>query len=219
MELGETSLFSMNNDSQIKIVPEGYDNAQMSQEDFLKVLLANLQWQNPLEAQDISQFIDDTVKLREMEALNAFESSVESLKESLNAYSLVFATGFIGKLVEYEGNQTFVEGGKGRAEFTLSEPAQKVVVTLLSPSGEVVEEKTFYDLDAGSYPFEIDNPELPDGYYTVSVSAYAPDGSPVEVEVKSYALVSGVKRDESGEIYLTTEVSQIPFENIIAVGG
>ena len=218
MELGETSLFSMNDDSQIKVVPAGYDNAQMSQEDFLKVLLVNLQWQNPLEAQDVSQFIDDAVKLREMEALDSFESSVKGLKESLNSYSLVFAAGFIGKLVKYEGNQTFVEGGKGRAEFTLSGPARKVVVTLLSPSGEVVEEKTFYNLDAGSYPFEIDNPELPDGYYTVSASAYAPDGSPVEVEVESFALVNGVER-EGEKIYLTTEVSKISFENIIAVGG
>jgi len=221
MELSGISPYEpfLNDDSEIKVVPEGYDNAQMSQEDFLKVLLANIQWQDPLEAQDISEFIDNTVKLREMEVLGSFETSVNTLKDSLSSYALVFGTSLIDKKVKYEGNQTYVEGGKGEAEFTLKEPAERVVVTVVSPSGEVVDEEVFYALSAGSYPFEIDNPSLADGYYTVSVSAYASDGSPVEVSVYSYGVVSGVERSEDGEVLLVTDVAKIPMDKVTAVGG
>ncbi len=209
----------MNNDSSVKVVPEGYDNSKMSKDDFLKVLLTDLQWQDPLQAQDISQFIDNAVKLREMETLNSFEESVDKLKGVFNSYSLLFSSSLIGKTVEYEGNQTFVKEGKGRAEFTLSKEAQEVKVLLLDSSGSVVEEKTFTNLSAGTYPFEIDNPSLKDGYYTVEVSAKASDGSELPVKVESYALIEGIRRDDDGKIYGITSVSQIPLDKITQIGG
>jgi len=43
-----------------QIVQAGYDNSKMENEDFLKVLLADLAWQDPLNAKDISDFIDNT---------------------------------------------------------------------------------------------------------------------------------------------------------------
>lgn len=211
-------IYMKNNDSSLKVVPSNYDNSKMSQEDFMRVLLANLQWQDPLEAQDISQFIDNTVKLREMEVLNSFEDSVKEIKESLNSYSLVFASSFIGKEVEYKGNRTYVKGGKGTFEFSLSSPAQKVVVRVFDSKGNLVEEKELYSLSKGSYPFEIDNPSLADGYYTVSVDAYSLGGSKVDVEVNSFALVEGVKREDN-KVYLKTSSFEIPLEEITYVGG
>jgi flagellar basal-body rod modification protein FlgD len=160
-----------------------------------------------------------TVKLREMEVLNSFESSVKEMSAALNSYSLFFASSFVGKEVLYQGNQTLVREGKGKATFALSSPAQEVTVTVTDSEGNVVERKSFYNLESGSYPFEIDNASLKDGYYTVSVSAKAYDGSPVEVKVESYALVNGVRKDEEGKLYAVTELFEIPAENIMAIGG
>lgn len=95
--------------NEVRIVEAGYDNSKMENEDFLKVLLADLQWQDPLQANDITDFIQNTVKLREMEVLNSFQETVELLKETNEANSLLYASGLIGKKVVYEGNQTFVE--------------------------------------------------------------------------------------------------------------
>jgi len=217
--MASDGVHSVNSDSQVKVLPNNYDNAKMSQEDFLKVLLANIQWQDPLEAQDISEFINNTVKLREMEVLNNFESSVKEMSNSLNSYALFFASSFIGKEVLYQGNQTLVKGGKGKATFSLDSPAQEITLTVTDSDGNLVEKKTFYNLEPGSYPFEIDNASLKDGYYTVSVSAKAYDGSPVEVKVESYALVNGVRKDEEGKLYAVTELFEIPAENIMAIGG
>jgi len=219
MELSGIDSLKLNDDSTVKVVPAGYDNSKMTHDEFLKVLLANIQWQDPLEAQDISQFIDDSVKLREMEVLNSFETSVDKMVKALDSYSLFWASDFIGKEVQYSGNQTFVKDGRGRAVFNLSSPASQVRVTVLDSSGNVVEEKLFTDLSEGSYPVEIDNPSLPDGYYTVNVSATASDGSPVEVTVESYALVEGVKREKDGKVYAVTGVSEIPLDEITAIGG
>jgi len=217
--MGLDGIYRMSDESKVKVVPANYDNSKMSHEEFLKVLLANIQWQDPLEAQDISQFITNTVKLREMEVLNSFESNIDKIKDTVDAYSLFFASSFIGKSVQYSGNQTYVKEGKGKIQFTLSEPASRVQVSLLDSSGKVVEEKTFTDLSPGTYPVEIDNSSLPDGYYQVVVNAVASDGSSLDAKVESYALVNGVKKGEDGKVYAVTEISEIPIENITAIGG
>ncbi|WP_457754803.1 flagellar hook assembly protein FlgD [Thermovibrio ammonificans] len=210
---------SLNTDSNVKVVGPDYDNSKMSKEDFLKVLLANLQWQDPLQAEDISQFIDDSVKLREMEALNDFENSVDKMVSTLNSLSLFYASGFIGKLILYKGNQTYVENGKGYVSFTLPSDAASVTVEVLDQNGNVVEEKELTNLSAGTYPFEIDNPDLPDGYYTVYVTAKDANGNSIDVTVESRALVQSVVKGDDGKVYIKTAVSEIPLDEIIGIGG
>ena len=208
----------LNSSSGVKVVGPDYDNSKMSKEQFLKVLLATIQWQDPLQAENISDFINNTVKLREMEVLNSFENSVEELEKSLKSNDLFYASSFIGKEVLYSGNKTYVSGGKGKFYFDLEKPAASVEISIEDSSGNVVERKIFSDLSSGSYPVEIDNPSLADGYYTVSAVAKDSDGNPVDVNVESYALVDGVRKSENG-VFLLTSVDQIPLENVIGIGG
>ena len=208
----------LNNDSQVKVVGADFDNSKMSKEQFLQVLLATIQWQDPLQAEDISDFINNSVKLREMEVLNSFENSVEELKNSLKSTELFYATSFIRKKVLYRGDKTYVSSGKGKFYFELSSPASYVEVVVRDSSGNVVDRQTFSSLSSGSYPVEIDNPSLTDGYYTVSVVAKGDDGEPVDVNVDCYAVIEGVRKKEDG-IYLLTSADQIPLENVIGIGG
>ena len=208
----------LNNDSQIKVVGPDYDNSKMTKSQFLKVLLATIQWQDPLQAENISDFINNSVKLREMEVLNSFENSVDDLKNSLKSTELFYATSFIGKEVLYRGDKTYVKDGKGKFYFELKKPASYVEVVVKDFNGNVVDRKEFSGLSAGSYPIEIDNPSLQNGYYKVSILAKDSNGKPVDVDVESFALIDGVRKKENG-VYLTTSVEQIPLENVIGIGG
>ncbi|ADY73871.1 flagellar hook capping protein [Desulfurobacterium thermolithotrophum DSM 11699] len=215
---GITSDFIYSGDQKPQVVDANYDNSKMSQEDFLKVLLADIQWQDPLNAKDISEFINNAVKLQELEVLNSFESNIQTFVSTLQSQSLFFASNFIGKLVEYEGNQTYVQNGTGYASFSLSSPADSVKVTILDHEGNIVEEKVFSNLSAGEeYPIEINNPNLTDGYYTVFVEA-TNQGVPVDATVKSLAYVNQIRKDKDG-IYAVTDVSSIPLDKIIGIGG
>ncbi len=208
----------LNNDSQVKVVGPDYDNSKMDKQQFLKVLLATLQWQDPLQAENISDFINNSVKLTEMEVLDNFEDNVNELKSSLKSAELFYATSFIGKEVLYKGSETYVSNGEGKFYFKLKDPAAYVEVAVKDLEGNVVETKTFTNLSAGSYPVEINNPALPNGYYKVSISAKDSDGNPVNVEIESFAQVEGIRKQDDG-IYLITSQTQIPFENVIGIGG
>ena len=204
--------------NEIKVVQAGYDNSKMENEDFLKVLLTDLQWQDPLEAKDISEFIANTVKLREMEVLNDFQSTVELLKSVNETNSLLYASSLIGKTIMYEGNQTYIKNGQGKAIFSLEENADTATVTIMDKDGNVVESKTFTNLQAGTeYPFEIDNPALQDGYYTVYVNAQKGDIS-VKAKIFSYANVDYVER-EDGKVYVSFGNTKVELNKVSQIGG
>jgi len=177
-----------------KVVDANYDNSKMSQNDFLKVLLADLKWQDPMNAKDISDFIDNSVKLRQMESLDVIQKLVDTLSTFTN--SIVNASSMIGKKVKYEGNQTYVSQGQSNIEFKLNAPAQNVKVSLVDSNGNIVEQKEFTNLNGNTaYPLSIENQNLTDGYYKVLVSAKDSAGNDVQATIYSTGIVNGILKD------------------------
>ncbi|WP_299228826.1 flagellar hook capping FlgD N-terminal domain-containing protein [Sulfurihydrogenibium sp.] len=177
-----------------KVVDANYDNSKMSQNDFLKVLLADLKWQDPMNAKDISDFIDNSVKLRQMESLDSIQKLVDTLSTFTN--SIVNASSMIGKKVKYEGNQTYVSQGQSNIEFKLNAPAQNVKVSLVDSNGNIVEQKEFTNLNGNTtYPLSIENQNLTDGYYKVMVSAKDSTGNDVQATIYSTGIVNGILKD------------------------
>ncbi|WP_029521956.1 flagellar hook capping FlgD N-terminal domain-containing protein [Persephonella sp. KM09-Lau-8] len=201
-----------------QIVDAGYDNAKMKNEDFLKVLLADLAWQDPLNAKDISDFISNTVKLRQMEVLNDFQKTVDLLKKANEANSLLYASNLIGKKIFYEGNYTYVENGKSKVKFKLEDNADFVKVTVLDKDGKVVESESFSNLEGGKeYPFEIDNPDLQNGYYTVYVEAKKGKQA-VKATLISEGYVESVLKSKDG-IKVLVHNDEIDLNSIVQIGG
>jgi flagellar basal-body rod modification protein FlgD len=177
-----------------KVVDANYDNSKMSQNDFLKVLLADLKWQDPMNAKDISDFIDNSVKLRQMESLDSIQKLVDTLSTFTN--SIVNASSMIGKKVKYEGNQTYVSQGQSNIEFKLNAPAQNVKVSLVDSNGNIVEQKEFTNLNGNTtYPLSIENQNLTDGYYKVLISAKDSAGNDVQATIYSTGIVNGILKD------------------------
>lgn len=92
-----------------KVVDANFDNSKMSREDFLKVLLMDLQFQDPLNAKDISEFIDNTVKLKQMESFD----SIQKLADAFSGISsnLMFASNLIGKNIVYDDGKSGTVSG------------------------------------------------------------------------------------------------------------
>ncbi len=211
-------LAGINKETQPKIVDANYDNSKMEKEDFLKVLLADIKWQNPMDVNDINDFINNSVKLREIEILNNFEDTINALKELNGSNSLLMASNLIGKKIVYEGNKTYIENGKGEISFKLEDFADKVKVSVVDKDGNVVEEKSFQFLSPEeTYPVEIDNPSLEDGYYQVYVEAYKGEEK-IKSTVFSNAYVEGVLKDNA-EIKILFSDNFISIDKIKQIGG
>lgn len=199
-----------------KVVDANYDNSKISNSDFLKVLLTDLQWQDPLNAKDISDFLDNTVKLRQMESLDSFQKLADALSKFTN--SILTASSLIGKKVKYEGNQTYLENGKSQIEFKLEAPASLVKVSIIDQNGNVVEENTFKDLKGNTiYPYEINNTNLQNGYYRVSISALDSQGKDVSYTLYSTGIVNSVYKDENGSISAKIANNPVSMDKILEI--
>ncbi len=202
----------------LEIVQKGFDNSKMEKDEFLKVLLADIQWQDPLAAKDISDFINNNVKLREMEVFNTFESSLKNMNIANSSNSLLLASNLIGKKIKYEGADTYIQNGKGTVEFKLKDNADFVKITITDKNGQPVETKSFSNLKGNTeYPFEIDNESLEDGYYHVYVEATNGEDK-VESTIISEGLADGVVK-EDGKIKILFGNTELDIDKIVQIGG
>ncbi len=203
------------NREEIKVYDANYDNSQIDQEGFLRVLLASFQYQDPFEAQDISKFIDNTVKLRQLEVMKGFEDSVSKL--SGNDALFISATNMIGKKVIYEGSQTYIENGKSEVAFTPKEDAVSATVYIYDAENNIVAQKEFKEVKAGQkYRFAIDDASIPEGYYTVSVVAKR---GTEDIPTTTYATarITGIQK-EQGSLIATFEKGAIEISKIDQIG-
>ncbi len=201
---------------EIAVYKEDYDNSQIDQEGFLKVLLTYFQYQDPFEAEDISKFIDNTVKLRELEVMKNFEDSVQALNDNNTLF--LNTTNLIGKKVVYKGDETYIENGKGSVGFELKKRAQYATVYLYDAQDNIVAQKEFNNLEARKkYKFVIDDPQIADGYYKVSVVAKNGDEK-VDSDIYATALVSGIQKDGS-DILVLFKKGSIKISDIVEIGG
>ncbi|BCD61866.1 flagellar basal-body rod modification protein FlgD [Nitratiruptor sp. YY08-26] len=201
---------------EIKVYDANYDNSQIDQEGFLKVLLTSFQYQDPFEAQDITKFIDNTVKLRELEVMKNFEDSVNALNNNNTLF--MNATNLIGKKVLYKGDNTYVLNGKSEVQFSLKKDANYAVVYLSNKEGEIVAKKEYSDLKANEkYVFEVNDETIEDGYYKVSVVAQEGEER-VDAKVKATALVIGIEKD-GANIVAIYDKGTIDIANIEKIGG
>ncbi len=200
----------------IKIFDANYDNSEMDQEDFLKVLLAQYQYQDPFETQDVSKLIDDTVKLQELKVMQEFEDSVNML----NSNDTLFfnTTNLIDKTVLYEGDLTYVSNGTTEVEFIPNSDADQAILYLYDQEGQIISTQEFRDVKADtSYTFTLNDPEVADGYYQVSVVAKL-NNEPITTTIYSTALITGIEKD-GNEILAIYEEGAIPISSIERIGG
>ncbi|EDP74286.1 FlgD immunoglobulin-like domain containing protein [Hydrogenivirga sp. 128-5-R1-1] len=153
-----------------------------------------------------------------MEVLNNFQDTVNLLKNVNQTNALLYASNLINKQVVYEGSETYVKNGKSQVSFKLDQNAESVNITVLDKNGNVVESKTFQNLQADKiYPFEINNPALTDGYYTIYIDAKNGKDA-VSSTIYSRGIVESVEKDKD-KIYAILNNQKIEIDKINQIGG
>jgi len=164
--------------------PAAPNPAQLGQQDFLRMLIAQLENQDPLNPQDPTQFTSQLAQFSSLEQLISVRSSIEGLS-SVSARSQVLASaGLIGRRVLAETPQLEVDdtGSFPALQFELSHTTEVGSVEILNGSGGVVA-STSQDLgtlSAGLHrvdPAAFDKPLAP-GVYSFRVNTQ--QGAPAE---------------------------------------
>ncbi len=169
----------------------------LGKDDFLKLLTAQLQNQDPLQPVDNTAFVAQLAQFSSLEQMQNVSTKLDALAQAMTTSSNLGAASLVGKTVSYTGNGVDVtDGAAPNVQVDLSSPAT-VLAVIQDSSG-----RTVRTLNAGAHAAGTSNlgwdglddsgKAVPAGHYTVTLSAKAADGSAVTATARSAGVVQGV---------------------------
>jgi len=187
------------------------EDAELGQDDFLRMLVAQLENQDPLNPQDGTEFTAQLATFSSLEQQIAMREGIERLLESESGGDAVArqleAAGLIGREVEARGAQVAVDGsGAVPLAFDLEGAATSGRIDVLTPDGRRVAalDVPGSALSAGRNRVLWDGTDgfggaLPAGVYRFEVSAVS-GGEAVAAEPRMAGRVTAASFDDGGAV-------------------
>jgi flagellar basal-body rod modification protein FlgD len=171
-------------------------------ETFMKLLVAQLEHQNPLSPMDNTQFTQQLAQFTSLEQLQSMNANLSALmKAQTTTYGLQAAT-LIGKQVQAQANTTQVtkQGEATPFQYTLAADSANVQIDVLDQAGNTTRTINTRNQKAGPQALTWDGKDaaakpLPAGDNHFQVTATDKAGKPVAVEESLQGIVEGVTYD------------------------
>jgi flagellar basal-body rod modification protein FlgD len=173
-----------------------------TQDRFLKLLVTQMKNQDPLNPLDNAQVTSQMAQLSTVSGIDKLNATVQALSDSMTAAQSLQAAAMIGHAALVPGKQINMAGGKSDAAVELTQPADKLTVTITDSKGNVVRTLQLGAQDSGIIGFQWDGKDdtgaaVADGTYKFSASAEL-DGKKSTPTTLSYGLVESVSLTSGG---------------------
>lgn len=131
-------------------------DANASQDRFLKLLVAQLSNQDPMNPMDNAQMTSQMAQINTVSGIQQVNESIKSLSSQMASMQMLQGANMIGHDVLMQSNTLSVKAGKAIGGIDLPGYANKVSVEILSPAGKVVDTLNLGAMSAGRHSFEWD---------------------------------------------------------------
>jgi len=180
----------------------GISSAAEQQDRFMKLLVAQMKNQDPLNPMDNAQMTSQIAQINTVSGIEKLNTTVASLLASFNNMQAQTATQLPGRGVLVEGNRLTLSTGGAIGGVDLSAAADAVGVDIVDATGAVVRQLSLGQSPAGVRSFTwdglgSDGAAVPEGNYRIRVNATA-GGKAVLVSPLSASLVQGVSNGANG---------------------
>lgn len=196
----------------------------MGKDQFMQLLIAQLQNQDPTSPMDGSQMAAQLAQFSSLEQLQNINTTLTSQSTSdgtlLGAIQASSAIATIGHTVTAVGNGVQLGGTNGATSVTMSLAANAVSGTLhiYNSAGNEVGTKALGAMNAGQQTISLDGATngLPDGAYTYSIDAKDTAGAAVTATTYVTGKVDGISTGSNG-LVLTAGGISIPYANVVSI--
>ena len=133
----------------------GGNDATVTSDRFLKLLVAQMQNQDPLNPMDNAQVTSQMAQINTVTGIDKLNATVQGLSTQFMQLQAVQGASLVGRDVIVAGNKLSVdsEAAVGQGGFELADAADAVKVEILAPSGAVVETLNLGAEGAGVHSF------------------------------------------------------------------
>lgn len=216
------ALFASMNANQAPAAAAG--SVASTQNQFLQLLVSQMQNQDPLHPMDNAQVTSQMAQLSTVTGIDNLNATLQALSNSLtsNSNQSLQAAGMIGHGALVAGNGiTLGSGGTGIGGFQLPQSVDNAQVSIYDPSGNLVN-----TLNLGAQPAGIVNWQwngkdnsgtaMPVGNYTFAVNA-TQAGKSVAATSLQFGLVNSVTQDTQGVTLSVGQLNGIAMSQVVQI--
>ena len=172
---------------------------------FLNLLVAQLQNQDPLDPLDANEFTSQLVQFASVEQQIFQNSNLEKLLNLQETSQISQMVDFIGNRIEFASQKLPVEDGAAEFTYTIPAGVREATINIANSAGLNV----FYtdgDTNSGTHTFkwnglDKNGRQVPDGVYTLLISAKDAFDKLAEIDYTVFGTVTGAGVD-NGETEL-----------------
>ncbi len=125
-----------------------------SQDRFLKLLVTQLQNQDPLSPMDNAQLTSQIAQINTVTGIATLNTSVQSLSSQFLQMQSLQGASLVGKDVIVPGNKLDIADSVGQGGFELTSAADAVKVEVMSPAGRVLDTLNLGAQSSGMHSFD-----------------------------------------------------------------
>ena len=189
-----------------------------AQDRFLKLLVTQLQNQDPMNPMENAELTTQLAQMSTVEGINNLNSSLSSLLEGYRSSQTLQAASLVGRKVLAAGDILTLQGAVAGGGADLSSAADQVKVRILDASGQVVRILDLGQQEEGIVRFGWDGKDtagqqLSDGFYTIQVEASQAGESVLATALALDGVASVLLNDGAMEIDLIAQ-GQVNFGQV-----
>ncbi|WP_051710120.1 flagellar hook assembly protein FlgD [Andreprevotia chitinilytica] len=201
------------------------DSAVSSQQDtFMKLLVKQLQSQDPMNPMDNAQFTSQMAQINTVTQLQKLNASTNNLLTAFSSSQGLQASGLIGKSVLSSGNKLEFGGQNTTVGGQVTVPAgtTAVQVNIVSSTGEVVDKAVLTPNGATSIPVSWDGKKAdgtyyPAGEYTIAAAGLDQNGKQITLDTQTWQKATSVLLGSSGVQVQLASGDKVDFSKITQI--
>lgn len=171
----------------------------LGKEDFLKLLVTQMQFQDPLKPMDHTEFTAQLAQFSSLDQLFSINDGMQKLSTNEGGLNGVQSVNFIGKEINAKGNKIYMgkDASPSAISYNLANNVTSVEVDISDKDGKGVRTIKIGKQDAGNHSFTWDGKDsngslVPEGEYTSAITAKDIKGNTIDVSTNITGTVTGV---------------------------
>ncbi|MEM7561640.1 MAG: flagellar hook assembly protein FlgD [Pseudomonadota bacterium] len=150
------------------------NNDELGQAEFLELMTAQLQYQDPLKPMENGDFLGQMAQFGTVSGINDLNTTFSSMSASFQSNQALQASTLVGRRVMIPSQSAFLTNGQPmNAAVDLEQPASSVIFTVTNSAGQLVHRQELGIQQAGLVDFEwngldANGSSLPEGEYSIA---------------------------------------------------
>jgi flagellar basal-body rod modification protein FlgD len=139
------------------------DQNLASQDRFLKLLVAQLNNQDPMNPMDNAQMTSQMAQINTVTGIQQVNDTLKNMATQFNSMQVLQGSSLVGREVMIESNSMSNKAGVATGTLDLAGNADMVKVDVLSPAGQLLDTLNLGAKTAGQFSFNWDSSKYPAG--------------------------------------------------------